>query len=102
MPDVYSVITTVEPAVVARVADAMETRAADPQHRAMVAAYLGDLDLADGAQLLEIGCGTGAIARVLAASPGVGEVLGVGASPIMLTRARELTRHDGAARSAFA
>jgi cyclopropane fatty-acyl-phospholipid synthase-like methyltransferase len=91
MPDVYSVITTVEPAVVARVADAMETSAADPQHRAMVAAYLGDLELADGAQLLEIGCGTGAIARVLADWPGVGEVLGVDPSPILLTRAQELS-----------
>jgi precorrin-6B methylase 2 len=76
MPDVYSVITAVEPSVVARVADAMETSAADPQHQAMVAGHIGDLDLADGAHLLEIGCGTGAIARVLAAWPGVGEVLG--------------------------
>ena len=75
MPDVHSVIITVD---------------------------RGDLDLADGARLLEIGCGTGAIARVLAASPGVGEVLGVDPSPIMLTRARALTRHDGAALSAFA
>jgi len=91
MPDVYSVITTVEPAVVARVADAMETSAADPQHRAMVTSYLRDLDLGDGARLLEIGCGTGAIARVLAAWPGVGEVLGVDPSPILLTRARELS-----------
>jgi hypothetical protein len=32
MPDVYSIITTVDPAVVARVADAMEISAADPQH----------------------------------------------------------------------
>ena len=44
-----------------------------------------------GARLLEIGCGTGAIARVLAAWPGVGEVLGVDPSPILLTRARELS-----------
>ena len=90
MPDVYSTITTADPAVVARVADAMEVSAADPQHQAMVAAYLGDLEVADGARLLEIGCGTGAIARVLAAWPGVGEVLGVDPSPILLSRAREL------------
>jgi ubiquinone/menaquinone biosynthesis C-methylase UbiE len=69
----------------------MEISAADPQHHAMVAAYLGDLDLAGGARLLEIGCGTGAIARVVAAWPGVGEVLGVDPSPILLTRARELS-----------
>jgi ubiquinone/menaquinone biosynthesis C-methylase UbiE len=91
MPDVYSIINEVDSTIVARVADAMETSAADPQHRAMVAAYLGDLDLADGARLLEIGCGTGAIARVLAAWPGVGEVLGVDPSLILLTRARELS-----------
>jgi ubiquinone/menaquinone biosynthesis C-methylase UbiE len=91
MPDVYSIITEVDSTVVARVADAMETSAADPQHRAMVAAYLADLELAGGARLLEIGCGTGAIARVLAAWPGVGEVLGIDPSPILLTRARELS-----------
>ena len=31
----------------------------------MVAAYLGDHELADGVRLLEIGCGTGVIARAL-------------------------------------
>ena len=91
MPDVHSIIASVDPAVVGRVADAMETSAADPQHRTMVTAYRGDLDLAEGAHLLEIGCGTGAIARVLAAWPGVGEVLGVDPSPILLTRARDLS-----------
>jgi ubiquinone/menaquinone biosynthesis C-methylase UbiE len=91
MPDVYSIITSVDPAVVTKVAEAMEVSAADPQHQAMVAAYLNDLDLVDGTRLLEIGCGTGAIARVLAAWPGVGEVLGVDPSPILITRARELS-----------
>jgi SAM-dependent methyltransferase len=91
MPDIYSVITTVDPAVVAQVADAMEISAADPQHREMVAAYVADLELGDEARVLEIGCGTGAIARELARSPGVGEVLGVDPSPILLARARELS-----------
>ena len=58
MPDVYSVITTLDEALVAQVADAMEVRAADPQHREMVAAYLADLGLAGGARVLEVGCGT--------------------------------------------
>jgi hypothetical protein len=39
MHDVYSIITTVDSAVVAQVADAMEISAADPRHREMVAAY---------------------------------------------------------------
>jgi cyclopropane fatty-acyl-phospholipid synthase-like methyltransferase len=63
--------------------------------------------LADGAHLLEIGCGTGAIARVLAARPGVGDVLGVDPSPVLLTRAQEIAnlfvaRRDAAAPPASA
>jgi SAM-dependent methyltransferase len=91
MPDVYSMITTVDPAVVGEVADAMEVSAADPQHREMVATYLADLGLAGDARVLEVGCGTGAIAREFARSPGVGAVLGVDPSPILLARARELS-----------
>lgn len=90
MPDVYSVITTVVPAVVEQVADAMEISAADPQHHAMVAAYLGDLDLAGGARLLEIGCGTGAITRQLTRLPGVASVTGIDPSPFFVARAKEL------------
>jgi SAM-dependent methyltransferase len=91
VPDVYSIITTVDPTVVAQVADAMEVSAADPQHREMVAAYVRDLGLSGRARVLEIGCGTGAIARQLAQSPGVGDVLGVDPSPILVGRARELS-----------
>jgi cyclopropane fatty-acyl-phospholipid synthase-like methyltransferase len=70
MPDVYSIITKVDADVVAQVADAMEISAADPQHQEMAASYLADLGLSDGARVLEVGCGTGAIARMLAAQPG--------------------------------
>ena len=91
MPDVYSIITRVDAAIVAQVADAMEISAADPQHQAMVAAYLADLELSGGARVLEVGCGTGAIAREVAVWPGVGEVVGVDPAPILLERARELS-----------
>jgi arsenite methyltransferase len=91
MPDVYAIITEVAPAVVDQVADAMEVSAADPQQREMVAGYLTDLALAGDAHVLEVGCGTGAIARTLASWPGVGTVLGVDPSPILLAKARELS-----------
>ena len=71
MPDVYSIITEVDDATVAQVATAMEMSAADEQHHAMVEAYLSDLAVPDGTTVLEIGCGTGAIARMIAAWPGV-------------------------------
>jgi ubiquinone/menaquinone biosynthesis C-methylase UbiE len=91
VPDVYSIITEVEPAVVEQLATAMEVSAADPQHRAMVDAYLAELDPSPGARVVELGCGTGAIARMIAAWPGIGEVLGTDPSPILIARARVLS-----------
>jgi hypothetical protein len=63
MPDVCAVITDVEPAVVERVAAAMEVSAVDPQHPEMVRSYLGDLALDGDARVFELRCGTGAISR---------------------------------------
>jgi SAM-dependent methyltransferase len=40
--------------------------------------------------VLEVGSGTGAIARVLAARPGIGEVVGIDPSPVFVERARRL------------
>jgi ubiquinone/menaquinone biosynthesis C-methylase UbiE len=60
MPDAYSIVTELDPAVAEQLADAMELRATDPQQQAMLAAYLDDLAMPDGATVLEIGCGTGA------------------------------------------
>jgi ubiquinone/menaquinone biosynthesis C-methylase UbiE len=91
MPDVYSMITEVDAAVVEQLALAMEVSAADPQHRAMVDAYLAELDPAAGTRVVEIGCGTGAIARMIAAWPGISEVFGTDPSPILIERARELS-----------
>src|SRR5688572_25114461 len=69
---------------------ALELRAADPQQRAMLNAYLTDAALPLGARLLEVGCGTGAVSRVLASWPGVRETIGVDPSPVFVAKAREL------------
>jgi ubiquinone/menaquinone biosynthesis C-methylase UbiE len=61
----------------------------------MVETYLSDLAVSTGARVLEIGCGTGAICRVLAGWRGVGEVLGVDPSPILLAKARQLSAGFG-------
>jgi len=90
MPDVYNVVAELPQAVADQLADAMELRAADPQQQAMLATYLVDLDLPEGARVLEIGCGTGAISRVLATRQGIREVVGVDPSPVFLARAERL------------
>jgi ubiquinone/menaquinone biosynthesis C-methylase UbiE len=88
MPDVYATIEEADEAVQVQLADVLELRAADPQQRAMLEEYLADLPLPTGARLLEIGCGTGAVARVLAARPGVREVIGIDPSPVFVEGAR--------------
>jgi ubiquinone/menaquinone biosynthesis C-methylase UbiE len=90
MPDVYASIENADEAVQERLADVLELRAADAGQQAMLEDYLADLALPDGARVLEVGCGTGAVARTLAVRPGVGEVVGLDPSPVFVQRARQI------------
>ena len=90
MPDVYASIATADEAVQERLADVLELRAADAAQQAMLEDYLGDLPLPDGARVLEVGCGTGAVARAIAGRPGVGSVVGLDPSPVFVEHARRL------------
>ncbi len=95
MPDVYTTLTEQPDAVVEQLAAAMELRAQDPRQRAFVDEYLEGIALPDGARVTEIGCGTGAISRLLAARAGIGEVLGVDPSAGLIRQARELAAGIG-------
>ena len=99
MPDPYASIDRADQTLQQRLADVLELRAADPQQRAMLQAYLSELALPRGARALEVGCGTGAVSRVLAEMPGIGDVVGVDPSPVFVDRARELGH--GRARLSF-
>jgi ubiquinone/menaquinone biosynthesis C-methylase UbiE len=88
--DVYAAIADADPALVARIAEVLELRAADPQQQAMRRAYLADIAFPEGARVLEVGCGTGAVTRELATWPRVAEVTGIDPSPTFLDRARSL------------
>jgi ubiquinone/menaquinone biosynthesis C-methylase UbiE len=91
MPDVYAMITEVDPDLQEQLATVLELRAADPAQRAMLAEYTAGLDLPDGGAVLEVGCGTGPVCRHLATLPGVASVTGVDPSPLFVERARELS-----------
>ena len=95
MPDVYATIDQQQPELQERLADVIEMRAADPRQQAMLRAYLSDIAFPPNARVLEIGCGTGAVARVLARWPNVGRAVGVDPSPVFLERARSLSRGIG-------
>jgi len=68
MPDIYATVTEADPDLQERLADLLELRAADPAQRAMREVVLSDITFLRGARVLEVGCGTGAVTRVLAGS----------------------------------
>jgi len=90
MPDVYATIAEADAELQEQLAGVLELRAADPAQRAMLDEYAARLDLPDGAAVLEVGCGTGAISRRLSVLPGVARVTGVDPSAQFIARAREL------------
>ena len=92
MPDVYSTIVEADSAIQERIADILELRAADPQQVEFLDHYLKSLPFAEKSQVLEIGCGTGAVTRALARCTFISGVAGVDPSTILLNHARILSK----------
>ena len=68
-----------------------EMRATIPQQQEMLNTYLSEIEFPKQARVLEIGCGTGPVCRVLVTLPNVYEVVGVDPSTYLLDKARALT-----------
>ena len=90
MPDVYNTITSAEPALVERIAQALEVRGADDQQKSMLGSYLAEIKFPANARVIEVGCGTGPVSRRLAGWPNVGQVVGVDPSSVFVEKARQL------------
>lgn len=91
MTDVWSTVATLDPETQERLAGVLETRAADLRQQEMRREFLSNVPFPEGARVVEVGCGTGALTRTLAAWPGVGQVVGVDPAPSLLIKARELS-----------
>src|SRR5262245_982895 len=91
MPDVFANITAAPPQALEMISNVLELRASIPPQQEMLRTYLGDIQFPDRARVLEIGCGTGPIARVLASWPHIGEVVGVDPSSYLIDKARALS-----------
>ena len=90
MPDVFSDITNAPQDKLEAIVTALEARAADPQLQAMLESYLSEIELPDSARILEVGSGTGPVARRLARLERADRVVGLDPSPVFLAKAREL------------
>ncbi len=91
MPDVFADITSVPDDMLEVIANVLETRAAIPSQQEMLRDYLSQISFPENAKVLEVGCGTGPVCRVLAEWPNVGKIIGVEPSPGLLAKARELS-----------
>ena len=90
MADPYADIARADPEVQQRLAEALEIRAGERRQREMLETFLTAISFPPEARVLDVGCGTGAVARVLSEWPGAGEVIGVDPSPVFIERARQL------------
>ena len=90
--DPYAKIAETDPDVVRTIADRLEVRASHPDQRAMLETYLDDIGWPEGAAAVEVGCGTGAVSRVIAARSEPASVLGVDPAPLLVDRARRGTK----------
>lgn len=74
----------------------MEVRGKDPTFMRLRDAYLEKLPLASAKNVLDLGCGTGVVARAVARRAGfTGRTTGVDQSPVFIATARRLAAKEG-------
>jgi ubiquinone/menaquinone biosynthesis C-methylase UbiE len=94
--DAMQFINEQDSATLERFVERLEYRATDPTFTAYRDAYLALIDLPSAGAVLDVGCGTGVVARAIAAREGfAGTVTGVDQSPEFLAAAGRLAAADG-------
>lgn len=101
--DPFGRTDTLDPAMLDALVTRFEARGKHPAFSAMLEDYLGAMQIAPGAGVLDIGCGTGLAARAIARRSGFsGSVTGVDLSEHLVAAASRLVREEGlAARATF-
>jgi 2-polyprenyl-3-methyl-5-hydroxy-6-metoxy-1,4-benzoquinol methylase len=94
--DVWGRTSDIDESALAVMAARLENRAKHPFFRGVIADYIGALELAPIARVIEIGCGTGVVSRRLAATPGFrGTIIATDMSPYLIEIARQYARAEG-------
>lgn len=92
MTDPFQNVDAAGPAFVELVVSALENRAAEDQMIPIIEAYLDDIEWPKGGLHVEVGAGTGAITRRMAARAGTGQTIGIDPSPGLIKKAAQLTQ----------
>jgi len=96
MTDVYSRTNELDVQTLNAVVDRLEYRAKQPIFRKILEEYLDRIDPSTLRDVLDMGCGTGFVARQLAQRKDFhGRVLGVDLSPHLVEAATRLSREEG-------
>jgi 2-polyprenyl-3-methyl-5-hydroxy-6-metoxy-1,4-benzoquinol methylase len=96
--DVWGRTSDIDESALAVMAARLENRAKHPFFRGVIADYIGALELAPIARVIEIGCGTGVVSRRLAAAPGFrGSIVATDMSPYLIDAARQHAKAEGVA-----
>ncbi|MFM1653010.1 methyltransferase domain-containing protein [Brevibacillus sp. B_LB10_24] len=93
MHDPYARITELDADSQLKLSESLELRASDQEMREIICSYLSEMKWLEGMRILEVGCGTGAITRMLAEGRGVQSVTGIDPSPIFIKKAESLNQH---------
>jgi len=101
--DIFQSISDLPAEAIQKIVDRLEFRGRDPVFVKLRDAYLDKMDLASCKRILDLGCGTGVVARALAGRKDFdGEIIGVDFSDALIDAAKHLSAEEGLAeRVAF-
>lgn len=94
--DVYRITDQLDAHTLGVLETRLEARGRHPRFTAMIADYLDAMGIDGARSVLDVGCGTGVVARTIARRPGFGgRVTGIDMSPHLVDSARRLAAAEG-------
>lgn len=94
--DPYRITDQVDASMLEMMVSRLEERGRDARFLGMIDDYLDAVGISDAKEVLDLGCGTGVVARKIAGLEGFnGKVTGIDLSPELIAKARELAASEG-------
>jgi SAM-dependent methyltransferase len=96
--DVYQTVSDLDAGAIQKIIDRLEFRGRDPIFTGMRDRYLDAMNIDACKRVLDLGCGTGVIARALAARPAFkGEIVAIDFSDALIEAGRKFAAEEGVA-----